>query len=54
MRWGIRDDVQIEHREVEACLEEINNCREMSVGPYFVVGTSIVSDLDFWISVFVS
>lgn len=37
MRWGIRDNVAMDHGGPAICLREVDRCRQMSVGPNFVV-----------------
>jgi len=37
MRWGIQDVASVEHSICEICLQEIETCRRLSMGPYFVV-----------------
>ncbi|XP_022082151.1 NACHT domain- and WD repeat-containing protein 1-like [Acanthaster planci] len=36
MRWGIRQTVCDAHQASEICLDEVERCRENSVGPFFV------------------
>lgn len=36
MRWGVRDEATDDHSTTGICLEEIQNCKEMSLGPNFV------------------
>ncbi len=43
MRWGVRDEAQDDHKTTELCLREIDNCRRISNGPYFVVSYLIIS-----------
>lgn len=35
MRWGVRDEATDDHSTTAICLEEILNCKEMSLGPNF-------------------
>lgn len=37
MRWGIPNDAYEYHGTTELCLKEISNCKEVSIGPNFVV-----------------
>lgn len=37
MRWGVRDEARIDHQITQLCLDEIDNCRNLSIGPCFVV-----------------
>ncbi|KAJ8277483.1 hypothetical protein GJAV_G00075650 [Gymnothorax javanicus] len=37
MRWGVRDAITIDHMTTELCLQEIQSCKRMSVGPTFTV-----------------
>ena len=39
MRWGIRDEASNDHMTTKLCLHEIQACKDISVGPYFVVST---------------
>ncbi|XP_015220730.2 NACHT domain- and WD repeat-containing protein 1 [Lepisosteus oculatus] len=35
MRWGVRDTIVMDHMTTELCLQEIQSCRRVSVGPTF-------------------
>ena len=37
MRWGVRDEATDDHKTTELCMQEIDNCQRVSVGPNFVV-----------------
>ena len=37
MRWGVRDEATDDHMGTELCLKELELCRQVSTGPYFVV-----------------
>ncbi|ESO82088.1 hypothetical protein LOTGIDRAFT_135306 [Lottia gigantea] len=37
MRWGVRDEATDDHMTVQLCMQEIDNCQRLSVGPNFVV-----------------
>ena len=37
MRWGITDEAMNQNLGEEICLNEIEKCRNESIGPYFVV-----------------
>ncbi|KAJ8374790.1 hypothetical protein SKAU_G00053700 [Synaphobranchus kaupii] len=37
MRWGVRDTIAVDHMTTELCLQEIQSCKRMSVGPTFTV-----------------
>ena len=37
MRWGVREEANIDHSTSELCLKEIKACNELSLGPTFVV-----------------
>lgn len=39
LRWGIQDQSRIDHTTFDICMQEIDNCRQHSVGPSFVVST---------------
>jgi len=36
MRWGVRDEATDDHLTTSICLEEINNCKTVSIGPNFI------------------
>ena len=37
MRWGVRDEATDDHVTTGLCLQEIDNCQRLSVGPNFCV-----------------
>ena len=37
MRWGVRDEATDDHMTTELCMQEIDNCQRLSIGPNFVV-----------------
>ena len=37
MRWGVHDEATDDHKTTELCMQEIDNCQRVSVGPNFVV-----------------
>jgi len=37
MRWGVRDEAMDDHATTDLCLQEIDNCQRLSVGPNFCV-----------------
>ncbi|XP_071108697.1 NACHT and WD repeat domain-containing protein 2-like [Haliotis cracherodii] len=37
MRWGVRDEATDDHMTTELCMQEIDNCQRLSMGPSFVV-----------------
>ena len=37
MRWGVRDESISYHQTSEVCLQEVELCKSISVGPSFVV-----------------
>ena len=39
MRWGVRDEATDDHKTTELCMQEIDNCQRVSVGPNFVVNS---------------
>ena len=41
MRWGVRDDASDDHTTTALCMEEIDNCRRLSIGTYFLVSPSL-------------
>lgn len=48
MRWGVRDKATDSHMATELCLKEIEQCRQLSSGPFFVVSSSQVWCLELW------
>ena len=41
MRWGVRDDAADDHTTTSLCMEEIDNCRRLSVGTNFLVSRKV-------------
>ncbi|KAI3386911.1 hypothetical protein SNEBB_004259 [Seison nebaliae] len=37
MRWGVRDEATDDHMTAQLCMQEIDNCQRLSVGPNFIV-----------------
>jgi len=37
LRWGLREESQDNHTVIEFCIQEIERCVKMSLGPSFVV-----------------
>uniref|UniRef100_A0A4W5JAR3 NACHT and WD repeat domain containing 1 n=1 Tax=Hucho hucho TaxID=62062 RepID=A0A4W5JAR3_9TELE len=37
MRWGLQDAIAVDHMTTELCLQEIEACKKVSVGPNFIV-----------------
>ncbi|XP_028856610.1 NACHT domain- and WD repeat-containing protein 1 isoform X2 [Denticeps clupeoides] len=37
LRWGVRDGISVDSMTIGLCLEEIQSCKKISVGPSFVV-----------------
>lgn len=37
MRWGVHDKLTTDHKTTHLCMVEIDNCRNLSQGPCFVV-----------------
>ncbi|KAJ8313494.1 hypothetical protein KUTeg_008055 [Tegillarca granosa] len=37
MRWGVRDEATDDHMTTKLCMQEIDNCQRLSIGPNFVV-----------------
>ena len=37
MRWGITDVAMLSNLSTNMCLNEIQNCKKTSMGPYFIV-----------------
>ena len=45
MRWGVRDEATDDHMTTMLCMQEIDNCQRLSIGPNFVVSLSFQSTL---------
>lgn len=43
MRWGVRDEATDDHMTTQLCMQEIDNCQRLSMGPNFVVISLILS-----------
>jgi len=43
LRWGIREQSHNDHTIMEFCIREIENCKQTSVGPTFVVSSSLLA-----------
>ena len=37
MRWGVRDEATDDHMTTHLCMQEIENCQRLSIGPNFIV-----------------
>ncbi|GFS02974.1 leucine-rich repeat and WD repeat-containing protein [Elysia marginata] len=37
MRWGVRDEATDDHMTTRLCMQEIENCQRVSMGPNFIV-----------------
>ncbi|CAG5115605.1 unnamed protein product [Candidula unifasciata] len=37
MRWGVRDEATDDHMTTQLCMQEIENCQRVSMGPNFIV-----------------
>ena len=50
MRWGVRDEAQDDHMTTEVVLQALDNARNISQGPYFLVssGWSMELQLLLW------
>ena len=42
LRWGIREQSHNDHTIMEFCVREIENCKRTSVGPTFVVSSTVI------------
>jgi len=42
LRWGLREESQDNHTVIDFCMQEIENCAKMSLGPSFVVCVSFL------------
>ena len=43
MRWGVRDEATDDHMTTTLCMQEIDNCQRLSIGPNFVVSRFFLS-----------
>ena len=43
MRWGVPEQAAENHSTTDLCIQEINKCKQVSVGPCFVVSNPYVS-----------
>ena len=41
MRWGIRADASDDHSTVDLCLRELDACKKLSFGTFFVVSENL-------------
>jgi hypothetical protein len=41
MRWGVRDEATDDHMTTDLCMQEIDTCQRLSMGPNFVVSPSV-------------
>lgn len=41
MRWGVRDEATDDHMTTDLCMNEIDNCQRLSIGPNFCVSRRI-------------
>ena len=48
MRWGVRDESTDEHKTAELCMNEIEACQRLSLGPNFVVN-KFFYNYDCWL-----
>ena len=37
MRWGVRNEATVDHSASTLCMQEIEACKKLSIGPTFVV-----------------
>ena len=47
MRWGVRDESTDDHKTADLCMNEIDNCQRLSLGPNFVVGFNNKNHFNF-------
>jgi len=50
MRWGVRDESTDDHKTTELCMQEIDNCQRLSLGPNFVVFSIFLKKISVSIS----
>lgn len=41
MRWGVRSTAVVDHSTSSLCQFEVETCKRLSIGPYFVVGIAV-------------
>jgi len=41
MRWGVRDEATDDHMTTNLCMQEIDNCQRLSIGPNFIVSHNL-------------
>lgn len=44
MRWGVRDEATDDHMTTHLCMQEIDNCQRLSIGPNFIVSNVWIKD----------
>jgi len=49
LRWGLGEESQDNHTVIEFCIQEIENCVRMSLGPSFVVRLFLRIVLSFFL-----
>ena len=47
MRWGVTDEVQSDQQTTQLVLKEIDNCHQVSCGPYYVV-SNLMHSINFY------
>ena len=45
MRWGVRDENISYHQTSDICVQEIQNCQRLSLGPSFIVSQLLLSSV---------
>lgn len=45
MRWGVRDEATDDHMTTTLCMQEIDNCQRLSIGPNFIVSLSVCQEI---------
>jgi len=48
MRWGIASDVTNTHMATSICLNEIDICQNLSIGPNFIVNCFFLKDQPYF------
>jgi hypothetical protein len=51
MRWGISNEATNTHMATTICLNEINNCQNLSIGPNFIVRKKITIKLITYLNI---
>lgn len=53
MRWGVRDEATDDHMTTHLCMQEIDNCQRLSIGPNFIVSNVFIENQDHSMDLYV-